>query len=123
MPAFPAASIEIVHPGMGWGEGPVVLPSAGGIVFSDIDADTLHLWRGGRVETFRMPSGRANGNTVDGAGRLVTCEHGTRRVTRTETDGTLTVLAAAWQGRRLNSPNDVVVASDGGVWFTDPPYG
>jgi gluconolactonase len=109
--------------GLGWGEGPALLPSAGGVVFSDIDADTLHLWRDGAVRPFRRPSGRANGNTVDRQGRLVSCEHGTRRVSRTGADGRVETVASHWQGRRLNSPNDVVVASDGGIWFTDPPYG
>ena len=76
-----------------------------------------------RVGMFREPSNNANGNTVDREGRLVSCEHLSRRVTRTEHDGTITVLADRWQGKRLNSPNDVVVHSDGGIWFTDPSYG
>jgi gluconolactonase len=76
----------------------------------------------GAVSVFRQPSNHANGNTVDRQGRLITCEHG-RRVTRTEHDGTITVLADRWQGKRLNSPNDVVVKSDGSLWFTDPTYG
>ena len=75
------------------------------------------------VSVFRSPSNFSNGNTRDRQGRLVTCEHGARRVTRTEYDGSITVLADSHQGRRLNSPNDVVVKSDGSVWFTDPPYG
>ena len=77
----------------------------------------------GSVSTFRLPSNNSNGNTIDRQGRLVTCEHLTRRVTRTEHDGCVTVLADRWEGRRLNSPNDVVVKSDGSVWFTDPSYG
>ena len=72
---------------------------------------------------FRRPSNYSNGNTRDRQGRLVTCEHGARRVTRTEYDGSITVLADSHKGRRLNSPNDVVVKSDGSIWFTDPPYG
>ena len=72
---------------------------------------------------FRQPAGHANGHTLDGEGRLVSCEHGNRRVTRTEHDGTITVLADRYDGRRFNSPNDVVVHSDGSVWFTDPAYG
>ena len=77
----------------------------------------------GRVSTFRYPAGFTNGNTRDKEGRLVSCEHGGRRVTRTEHDGSITVLADRYKGKRLNSPNDVVVKSDGTVWFTDPPYG
>jgi gluconolactonase len=79
--------------------------------------------QGGGVSIFREPSNFANGNTRDGQGRLVTCEHGTRRITRTEIDGSITVLADSFAGKRLNSPNDVVVRSDGSVWFTDPTYG
>jgi gluconolactonase len=77
----------------------------------------------GHVSVFRQPSGYSNGNTVDRQGRLVTCEHGNRRVTRTEHDGTITVLADRFEGKRFNSPNDAVVKSDGSIWFTDPPYG
>jgi gluconolactonase len=77
----------------------------------------------GHVETFRQPSNYSNGNTRDREGRLVSCEHGTRRVTRTEWDGRITVLAEQYEGKRFNSPNDVVVKSDGSVWFTDPDYG
>jgi gluconolactonase len=77
----------------------------------------------GSVSVFRQPSNNSNGNTVDRQGRLVTCEHLTRRVTRTEHDGTLTVIADGFHGKRLNSPNDVVVQSDGSIWFTDPSYG
>lgn len=116
-------SVATVATGLGWGEGPVHLPSAGGIVFSDIRGDRLLVWRDGTVSTFRQPSGRANGNAVDAEGRLVTCEHRTRRVTRTGPDGAAVVLAERHDGRRLNSPNDVVIGADGSVWFTDPPYG
>jgi gluconolactonase len=118
---FRSARIEVVKSGMGWGEGPVV--HAGGIVFSDINADAMYLWREGVVTTFRAPSRFTNGNTTDREGRLISCEHGSRRVTRTEDDGSITVLAESFGGKRLNSPNDVVVAADGAVWFTDPPYG
>ena len=117
---LPVLSIETIKAGLRWAEGPV--PYAGGIVFSDIPNDVLHLWRDGEVTVFRSPSHQANGNTTDKSGRLVTCDHLTRSVTRTEVDGSLSVLATHWQGRRLNSPNDVVVAPDGAVWFTDPPY-
>ena len=77
----------------------------------------------GQVSVFRQPSNNSNGNTVDNQGRLVTCEHLTRRVTRTEFDGSITVLADKWEGKRLNSPNDAVVKSDNSIWFTDPAYG
>lgn len=113
-------SVDVIKAGMGWAEGPVVY--GGGVVFSDIPNDVLHIWRDGTVSEFRHPSRQANGNTTDTTGRLVTCEHLSRSVTRTESDGTVTVVATHWRGHRLNSPNDVVVASDGAVWFTDPPY-
>ena len=77
----------------------------------------------GHVSVFRQPSNNSNGNTVDGQGRLVTCEHLTRRITRTEHDGSISVLAATHKGKRLNSPNDIVIKSDGSIWFSDPPYG
>ena len=77
----------------------------------------------GHVSVFRQPSNNSNGNTVDGQGRLVTCEHLTRRITRTEHDGSISVLAASYKGKRFNSPNDIVVKSDGSIWFSDPPYG
>ena len=117
------ADITTVAEGLGWGEGPAYLPSAGGYIFTDIVANTMLLWREGVVTTFRNPSAHANGNTIDKTGRLVTCEHQTRRVTRTEDDGSITVIADKFEGKPLNSPNDVVVTEDGAVWFTDPPYG
>jgi gluconolactonase len=93
-------------------------------VFSDIPNERLLRYvPGSGVSTFRAPSNFANGNTRDRQGRLITCEHGTRRVTRTEVDGQITVLADRFEGKRLNSPNDVVVKSDGSIWFTDPTYG
>ena len=97
----------------------------GGVVWSDIPNDRMLRWdeATGRVSVFRRPSAYANGNTLDPEGRLVTCEHGNRRVTRTERDGSITVIADRFDGMRLNSPNDVVVRSDGSIWFTDPPYG
>ncbi|HET7714435.1 MAG TPA: SMP-30/gluconolactonase/LRE family protein [Bauldia sp.] len=120
-----AAIVTPVADGLGWGEGPAFLAAAGGVVFSDVAADTMYLWRSGdgAIRTFRRPSGHANGNTVDHSGRLITCEHRNRRVTRTEADGSVTVIASAYGGRSLNSPNDVIVARDGAIWFTDPPYG
>ena len=105
-------------------EGPVWFAEHTKLVWSDIPNDRMLAWSpDGSVSTFRAPSGCANGNTRDRQGRLVTCEHLTRRVTRTEPDGTLTVIADSFEGRRLNSPNDVVVRADGTIWFTDPDYG
>jgi gluconolactonase len=108
-----------------WCEGPAWFAAHGTLVWSDIPNDRMLRWddRNGTAGVFRAPSNNSNGNTVDREGRLVTCEHLTRRVTRTEHDGRITVLASHWQGKRLNSPNDVVVRSDGAVWFTDPSYG
>ncbi len=95
------------------------------LLVSDIPNDRILRWdeTTGDTGVFRCPSGYANGNTLDAQGRLITCEHGSRRVTRTEHDGSVTVLADRHDGRRLNSPNDAVVRSDGSVWFTDPAYG
>lgn len=104
-------------------EGPV-WHRDGYLLFSDIPANTIYKWTpDGKVEVFRKPSGQSNGLTFDSKWRLIACEHLTRRVTRTETDGTITVLAERYEGKRLNSPNDVVVRSDGSIYFTDPPYG
>ncbi len=121
----PDAEIRLIGEGLRFTEGPAWLPADGGcLVFSDIPASTLYRWtRAGGREVFRKPSHGANGNTVDTEGRLVTCEHETRRVTRTEADGRIVVLADTYDGGKLNSPNDVVVKRDGTVWFTDPPYG
>ncbi|SDL54081.1 gluconolactonase [Nonomuraea maritima] len=117
--------IEVLHTGARWAEGPVYFPAGRFLVWSDIPNDRMLRWdeTTGAVGPFRSPAGYSNGNTLDREGRLVTCEHGNRRVTRTEHDGSITVIADRWQGKRLNSPNDVVVRSDGSVWFTDPPYG
>ena len=108
-----------------WAEGPAYFPAGRYLVWSDVPNDRMLRYdeASGAVGVFRQPSGNANGNSVDRQGRLVTCEHLTRRVTRTEHDGTLTVLADSYRGKRLNSPNDVVVKSDGSIWFTDPTYG
>ncbi|TDD03049.1 SMP-30/gluconolactonase/LRE family protein [Nonomuraea deserti] len=116
---------ERLHTGTRWAEGPVYFPAGRFLVWSDIPNDRMLRWdeTTGVVGVFRQPSGYSNGNTLDREGRLITCEHGNRRVTRTEHDGSITVIADRWQGRRLNSPNDAVVRSDGSVWFTDPPYG
>jgi gluconolactonase len=118
------AWVEKLHGGMRWAEGPVYFGDGDYVVWSDIPHDRMLRWvEGAGVTVFRHPSNHSNGNTRDRQGRLVTCEHGTRRVTRTEVDGSITVLADAFRGKRLNSPNDVVVKSDDSVWFTDPPYG
>ena len=116
--------VEKLHGGMLWCEGPCYFRDGNYLVWSDIPNDRMMRWvDGGGVTVFRQPSNFTNGNTRDRQGRLVSCEHGARRVTRTEYDGTITVLADAIGGRRLNSPNDVVVKSDDTVWFTDPSYG
>lgn len=118
----PESELRCIADGFEFTEGPTWYQ--GGLVFSDIPADTIYRWEDGRGHfVWRRPSHHANGNTVDGEGRLVTCEHGSRRVTRTEQDGSITVLAASHGGKKLNSPNDVVVRGDGAIWFTDPPYG
>ncbi|WP_129663243.1 SMP-30/gluconolactonase/LRE family protein [Phytoactinopolyspora endophytica] len=118
------ASLERLWTGARWAEGPVYFPDARQLLFSDIPNDRMLRWiDGGDVTVFRQPANYTNGHTRDRQGRLVSCQHGTRSVTRTELDGTVTVLADRIDGRRFNSPNDVVVRSDGSVWFTDPPYG
>lgn len=110
--------------GMKFIEGPVWLPKNGQLVFSDIPANELKAWTPGKgVETYRAPSQNANGNTLDRRGRLLTCEHSGRRVAVVGEDGVLRTLADRHEGKRFNSPNDVVVARDGTVWFTDPEYG
>jgi gluconolactonase len=116
--------LEKLHTGTRWAEGPCYFADTGVLIWSDIPNNRmLRYVEGLGVDVFRQPSRCSNGNTRDRQGRLVTCEHETRRVTRTEYDGSITVLAERYQGKRLNSPNDVVVKSDGSIWFTDPPYG
>jgi gluconolactonase len=121
----PDATLEHVATGFGFTEGPVWVGDY--LLFSDIPRNRivrLTMRHGGpEVTTFRIPSGNSNGQTLDRQGRLVTCEHSGRRVSRTEADGSVSVLADRYQGKRLNSPNDVIVRSDGSVYFTDPPYG
>lgn len=118
------APVQRIATGFDWVEGPVWFGDAGCLLFSDIPNDRVLRWTpGAGVTTYRQPSNFSNGHTRDREGRLVSCEHGTRRVTRTEYDGRVTVIADRYEGRRLNSPNDVVVARDGGIWFTDPHYG
>ncbi|CUH77828.1 Gluconolactonase precursor [Tritonibacter multivorans] len=119
------ARVERLWTGARWSEGPAWFPAGRYVTWSDIPNNRMMRWdeTDGSVSVFRQPSNNCNGHTVDGQGRLVSCEHLTRRVTRTEHDGSITVLADSWQGKRLNSPNDVVVKSDGSIWFTDPSYG
>ncbi len=119
------AGLERLFTGARWAEGPVWFGDGRYLVWSDIPNNRMLRWveETGAVSVFRSPSNYSNGNTRDRQGRLVTCEHDTRRVTRTELDGTLTVLCDRYQGKRFNAPNDVVVHSDGGIWFTDPGYG
>lgn len=114
-----------LHTGCRWTEGPAYFPAGRYLVFSDIPNDRVLRWdeTTGAVGVFREPAGFHNGHTVDRQGRLVSCEQGGRRVTRTEHDGTTTVLAETYQDKRFNSPNDVVESSDGAIWFTDPSYG
>ena len=119
------AAVERLAHGFRWCEGPVWFGDGRYLLWSDIPNNRIMKWEEetGAVCVFRKPSDFANGNTRDRQGRLVSCEHGTRRVTRTEYDGSISVIADKFEGKRLNSPNDVVVRSDGSVWFTDPPFG
>lgn len=120
----PNAWLERLASGCRWAEGPVWFADGAFVLWSDIPNDRILQWIDGLgTRVWRAPAGYANGNTRDREGRLVTCEHAGRRVTRTEVDGSITVLAERWQGKRLNSPNDAVVSADGAVWFTDPVYG
>ncbi|HSU04940.1 MAG TPA: SMP-30/gluconolactonase/LRE family protein [Acetobacteraceae bacterium] len=122
---LPLASVEQLASGCRWSEGPVYFGDGRYLLWSDIPNDRILKWEEetGAVSIFRKTSWNANGNTRDRQGRLITCEHRGRRVTRTEYDGGITVLADSFNGKRLNSPNDVVVKSDGSVWFTDPVFG
>ncbi|TDU88572.1 gluconolactonase [Kribbella voronezhensis] len=117
--------LECLYDGGRWLEGPVYSPAWRCLLFSDIPNDRVLRWDevSGDVTVFRQPAGNSNGHTLDGQGRLISCEQGHRRVTRTEFDGSITVLASHLDGQQLNSPNDVVVKRDGSIWFTDPPYG
>lgn len=119
-----SAALEELYSGCRWAEGPVWFDDAQHLLWSDIPNQRMLRWTpDGHVSVYRTPSNFTNGHTRDRQGRLVSCEHGGRRVTRTEPDGTITVLADSFDGKRLNSPNDVVVHSNGSVWFTDPTYG
>jgi gluconolactonase len=119
---LPLASVERLYTGCRWSEGPVYFGDGRYLLWSDIPNDRILKWEEetGVVSVFRKTSYNANGNTRDRQGRLISCEHRTRRVTRTEYDGEITVLADQFDGKRLNSPNDVVVKSDDSIWFTDP---
>ena len=119
------AAIERIATGFRWAEGPVWFGDHGCLIFSDIPNNRMMRWQesDGHLSVFRAPSNYTNGNTRDRQGRLISCEHDSRRVTRTELDGSVTVLIDRFQAKPLNAPNDVVVASDGAVWFTDPGYG
>ncbi len=117
-------ALETLHTGCLWAEGPVYFPTTDCVIWSDIPNNCLLQWVNGLgVRTFDPMSNNTNGNTLDREGRLISCEHLTRSVVRREHDGSRTVLATHFDGRRFNSPNDVVVKSDGTIWFTDPTYG
>jgi gluconolactonase len=119
------AAVERIAGGMRWAEGPVWFGDGRYLLWSDIPNNRIMRWdeETGAVSIFRKPSRYSNGHTRDRQGRLISCEHEGRRVTRTEYDGTITVVIDRFEGKRLNSPNDIVVKSDGSIWFTDPPFG
>jgi gluconolactonase len=120
-----SAQVERLFVGCRWAEGPAWFAAGRYVIWSDIPNNRMLRYdeTNGNVSIFRAPCGNSNGNTVDRQGRLVSCEHSGRRVSRTEHDGSIVTIADRWQGKRLNSPNDVVVKSDGSIWFTDPAYG
>src|SRR5579862_5407948 len=120
-----SAHVDKLYTGCRWAEGPAYFQAGRYLVWSDIPSDRMLRWdeTTGVVGTFRQPAGYSNGNTVDRQGRLVSCEHGNRRVTRTEHDGSVTVLTDRYDAKRLNSSNDLVEHSDRSIWFTDPAYG
>lgn len=119
-----SAGLDELYSNCRWAEGPVWFGDLNCLLWSDIPNQRILRWvPEGGVSIFRQPSNFANGNTRDREGRLVSCEHGGRRVTRTELDGSITMLADSYQGKKLNAPNDVIVRSDGTIWFTDPTYG
>lgn len=119
------AHLDKLYTGCRWAEGPAYFAAGRYLVWSDIPNNRMMRYdeTDGSVSVFRQPAGNSNGNTVDRQGRLVSCEHGGRRVSRTEFDGRVITIADRWQGKRFNSPNDAVVKSDGSIWFTDPAYG
>ena len=118
-----SAGLDRLATGLRWAEGPVWFADQHCLLFSDIPNQRIMRWVDNAVSIFREPSNFANGHNRDRQGRLISCEHGARRVTRTDIDGTITVLADSYQGRKLNSPNDLICRSDGSIWFTDPTYG
>jgi gluconolactonase len=120
-----SAGVERLGEGFRWAEGPVWMGDARCVLFSDIPGNRIMKWdeATGALSVYREPSNNANGNTRDRQGRFITCEQLERRVTRTEYDGSITTLADRYQGKRFNSPNDVISKSDGSIWFTDPPFG
>jgi len=120
-----SAKVERLATGMRWAEGPVWFGDGRYLLWSDIPNNRIMKWEEetGAVSVFRKPANFANGNARDRQGRLLTCEHDARRITRTEYDGAITVLADRFEGKPLNSPNDIVCRSDGSIWFTDPPFG
>jgi gluconolactonase len=122
---LPLARVERLATGCRWAEGPVWFGDHRCLVWSDVPNDRMLRWdeETGAVSVFRRPSGYSNGNTRDRQGRLLTCEHGGRRISRTEPDGRVVTVADRFEGRRLNSPNDIVCKSDGSIWFTDPTFG
>ncbi len=122
---LPLAKVERIATGMRWCEGPVWFGDGRHLLWSDIPNNRIMKWEEetGAVSVFRHPSNNSNGNTRDRQGRLLTCEHDARRVTRTEYDGSITVIADRYDGKPLNSPNDIVCKSDDSLWFTDPPFG
>lgn len=117
------APVKRLSTGFDWAEGPVWFGDQGCLLFSDIPNNRIVRWSEDGTTTFRQPANYTNGHTRDLQGRLISCQHGSRSVTRTEWDGTITTLADSYQGKPLNSPNDVIVARDGSIWFTDPHYG
>jgi len=122
---MPLTKVERLYTGCRWAEGPVWMGDSRSLVWSDIPNNRMLRWdeASGAVSEFRNPSGYANGNTRDRKGRLITCEHGGRRVSRTEYDGKVVTLVDRFEGKRLNSPNDIVCKSDRSIWFTDPTFG
>jgi gluconolactonase len=122
---LPLTKVERLYTGSRWAEGPVWFGDQRCLIWSDIPNNRMLRWdeETGQTTVFRKPTGYANGNSRDRQGRLITCEHGGRRVSRTEPDGRITNLASTYEGKRLNSPNDIVCKSDGSVWFTDPSFG
>ncbi len=121
---LPDSRLEALASPAIWAEGPVWLPERDAVVFSDVKGNRMFIWsEKDGVAVFRQPANYNNGNTLDRQGRIVSCEHGRRCISRTEPDGSVTVLVDRFDDKRFNSPNDVVVKSDGSIWFTDPPYG